>query len=194
MSGGEIDTKTRILQASYELMEQQQGLYVSMSYIAKAANVSRQAVYLHFASRAELMIATTRYVDDLKGLKERLQQIRLAKSGIENVQACVNVWGYYIPEVYGIAKAMLMTRYSDEAMAAAWDSCMAGVRRFCKEAIIALDRDGQLNSLWSLEVAIDLFVTMMSVQNWEQLTVECGWSNERYVDHMQTLVKHTFIK
>ena len=78
MSGSEIDTKTRILQASYELMEQQQGLYVSMSYIAKAANVSRQAVYLHFASRAELMIATTRYVDDLKGLKERLQQIQLA--------------------------------------------------------------------------------------------------------------------
>ena len=49
MSDSEIDTKTRILQASYELMEQQQGLYVSMSYIAKAANVSRPAVYIHFA-------------------------------------------------------------------------------------------------------------------------------------------------
>lgn len=194
MSSNATDTKNRILQASYELMEQNQGLNVSMSNIAKAAKVSRQAVYLHFASRAELMIATTQYVDRLKGLRGRLERIQETKNGIDNIQACVEVWGNYIPEIYGVAKAMLMTRDTDEAMAAAWENCMGSVRSFCKEAIIALNNDDQLNTDWSLETAIDLFWTMMSVQNWEQLTLERGWSNEKYIANMHILVAHTFIK
>lgn len=194
MSSNATDTKNRILQASYELMEQNQGLNVSMSNIAKAAKVSRQAVYLHFASRAELMIATTQYVDRLKGLRGRLERIQETENGIDNIQACVEVWGNYIPEIYGVAKAMLMTRDTDEAMAAAWENCMGSVRSFCKEAIIALNNDDQLNTDWSLETAIDLFWTMMSVQNWEQLTLERGWSNEKYIANMHILVAHTFIK
>ena len=60
MSSHAPDTRTKILQATRQLMEERRGLGVRMSDIAKAAGVSRQAVYLHFDSRIELLSATTK--------------------------------------------------------------------------------------------------------------------------------------
>ena len=193
MSSDVNDTKTRILEASWQLLEQRHGQGVSMSDIAKAAGISRQAVYLHFASRTELMIATTNYVDEVKGLNERLNQFKSAKTGVQLLEACVDVWGNYIPEIYGIAKAMLMTRDTDEATAAAWNGCMSGLRDYCLEIIVALEREGILAPEWSRNEAIEMLWTMISVNNWEQLTIECGWSTEQYIGRMKTLLKNTFV-
>ena len=46
-----------------------------MSDVAKQAGISRQAVYLHFPSRAELLIATTRYIDQVKDIDGQLAQV-----------------------------------------------------------------------------------------------------------------------
>jgi len=78
MSSKKTDTRTRILTATWHLMEQRRGQGVSMSDIAKAAGISRQALYLHFDSRTELMIATVHYVDEVKGLNERLEKFQEA--------------------------------------------------------------------------------------------------------------------
>ena len=192
-SNGEIDTKTRILEATWQLMEQRHGQGVSMSDIAQAAGISRQAVYLHFPSRTELMIATSNYVDEVKGLNERLNQFKAATTGIELLEACVDVWGNYIPEIYGLAKAMLMTRETDEATAAAWDGNMSCLRDVCRETIEALEREGILAPEWSRKEAIEMFWTMISINNWEQLTIECGWSTTQYIGWMKTLLKRTFV-
>jgi AcrR family transcriptional regulator len=125
MSSEEVDTRTRILEATWQLLEQHHGQGVKMSDIARVAGISRQAVYLHFASRTELMIATMNYVDEVKGLNERLKRLETMTSGIELLDACVEIWCRYIPEIYGLAKAMLLTRETDEAMAAAWNNSMA---------------------------------------------------------------------
>ena len=193
MSSELSDTKTRILEATWQLMEQRHGQGVSMSDIAKAAGISRQAVYLHFSSRTELMIATTNYVDEVKGLNERLNQYKTATTGTELLEACVDIWGNYIPEIYGIAKALIMTRETDEATAAAWNGCMSGLREYCREIIEALEREGILASGWSRQEAIEMFWTMISVSNWEQLTIDCDWSTELYISRMKTLLKNTFI-
>jgi AcrR family transcriptional regulator len=193
MSSNEINTRTRILEATWELLEERHGQGVSMSEIARAAGISRQAVYLHFSSRTELMIATTQYVDEAKGLNERLNQLNAATSGIELLEACVDVWGNYIPEIYGIAKALLNIRESDEAAAAAWDGSMGCLRDVCREIIEALDHDGVLASEWSHNEATEMLYTLLSIQNWEQLTLESGWSTAQYVDWMKTLLKRSFV-
>ncbi len=164
-----------------------------MRDIAKAAGISRQAIYLHFASRTELMIATMDYVDEVKGLNERLDQLKTATSAIELLEACVEVWGNYIPEIYGLAKAMLRTRDTDEAVAAAWNNGMGCLLDVCRETIETLDHEGFLASEWSRKEAIEMFYTMLSINNWEQLTIECGWSTPQYVDWMKTLSKRTFV-
>ncbi len=194
MSSHKIDTKIRILEATWHLMEQGRGQGVSMSDIAKKAGISRQALYLHFDSRVELMIATVQYVDQVKGLDQRLQQFQQASSGNELLETCVAVWGNYIPEIYGLAKALLNTRETDEATAAAWNGCMACLREVCQKTIEALVDEALLASDWTQETAIEAFWTIISIHNWEQLTIECGWSNEQYIERITMLLKRTFIK
>ncbi len=42
---------------------------------------------------------------------------------MELLDRSVEVWGNYIPEIYGLAKALLIARETDDATAAAWDDC-----------------------------------------------------------------------
>ena len=193
MSSNEADTRTRILQATWQLLELHRGQGVNMKDIARAAGISRQAVYLHFASRTELMIATMNYVDEVKGLNDRLAQLESQTSGLALLEACIDIWCHYIPEIYGLAKAMLLTRDTDEAMAAAWNNSMGCLRDVCEQAIEMLAQEGRLASGWSTKDATDLFWTLISIQNWEQLTRECGWTTENYVSRIQMLVKQNFV-
>jgi len=193
MSSSEINTRERILHATWQLMEQHLGKVIKMSDVAKAAGISRQAVYLHFKSRAELIVATSQYVDNLKGLGERLIPFKQAKTGIERLEACVNIWGNYIPEIIGIAKALIAAKDSDDAMAAAWNGNMGYVRDICGQTINALYEEDLLASQWSKESATDIFWSTISICNWEQLTTECGWSTQQYVERITALLKSTLI-
>jgi AcrR family transcriptional regulator len=193
MSSKKTDTRERILKTTWKLMEQRRGQDVHIRDIAKAVGISRQAVYLHFASRTELMIATMDYVDKVKGLDKRLDQLKTITSAIDLLEAYIEVWGNHIPEIYGLAKAMMKTRDSDEAIAAAWNSSMGCLLGVCQETIEALDREGILAQEWSRKEATEMLFTMLSVTNWEQLIMECGWSITQYIHWMTTLAKRTFI-
>lgn len=164
-----------------------------MRDIAKAAGISRQALYLHFVSRTELMVATMAYVDEALGLNKRLEQLKTVTSAIAMLEAGIEVWGNYIPEIYGLAKSMMKTRDTDEAVAVAWDRSMNCLRDVCQQIIDALDHEGFLAAEWSRKEAAEMFWTMLSINNWEQLTIECGWSMTQYVDWMKMLSKRTFV-
>jgi len=194
MSIGESETRTRILAATWRLMEEQHGQGVRMSDIAEAAGVSRQALYLHFTSRAELLVATTHYGDQVRGLSERMRPWRAAAAGVELLAAYIEFWGNYIPEIYGIAKALLASRETDDAAAIAWNERMTALREGCRSTIEALQRDGMLAPEWTCDGATDLFWTMLSIRNWEQLTVECHWSTSQYVSQMQLLARCAFVR
>jgi len=193
-SDAEIDTKTRILQAVWQLMEERRGQGVSMGEIARATGISRQAVYLHYPSRTELVVATINYVDEVKGLDARLAQLDSASTGIELLDMSVEVWGNYIPEIYGLAKAMMLTRDSDEAMATAWEGCMACLHDAGKAVVEMLAREGKLTTVWTKAEAIDLINTLLSISHWEQLTLESGWTNKQYVERMKRLLRQVLLK
>jgi len=184
MSSEEKDTRTHILQTTWELLESNPGRSLSMSQIAKASKLSRQALYLHFDSRTELLIATTHYVDEVKELDKRLQKLALAKSGEEMLKVCVDVWGNYIPEIYSVSKALIMTKDNDEAAAAAWTDIMACLIDVCAQIIDTLKKENKLSNHWKLKDATDFFQTMISIQNWEELTSGCGWSQKQYISHV----------
>ena len=194
MSRDESETRTRILEATWQLMEERNGQGVRMRDVAEAAGISRQAVYDHFDSRAELMVETARYGDEVRGLDERLRRYRAATTGVERLESFVEFWGNYIPEMYGIARALLAAREIDEAFAAAWDDRMGVVREACRDIIERLHRDGTLAPGWSREEAADLLWTMLSIRNWDSLTLERGWPTSQYVARMQELTKLAFVR
>ena len=194
MSSIESETRKKILAETWRLMVEGRGHEVRMTDIAEAAGISRQAVYLHFSTRTELMVATTHYVDEVRGLNKRLSRYEAATTGIEILEEYVEFWGNYIPEIYGIAKALIAVYETDEAAAAAWDDRMNAVRSGCRNTIDALVRDKMLASDWSRDQAIDYFWTMLSVHNWELLTKVCGWSRSEYIERMKMLLKQTLMK
>jgi len=165
-----------------------------MRDVAGAAGVSRQAVYDHFGSRAELMVATVRYGDAVLGLDERLGRYRALTGGVERLGAFVEFWGNYVPEIHGIARALLAARETDEAVAAAWDDRMGVVYEACRDIVERLQRDGALAPGWSLDEAADALWTMLSIQNWESLVLERGWPVEQYVGRMQELAERAFVR
>jgi len=193
MSSGKTDTRSRILEATCKLLEKSSGKGVRMSDIAKAAGVSRQAVYLHFESRDDLMIATRAYVDEMKGLQERLKVLQSATQGTALLEAIVDVWGNYIADIYVIDKAMMNTLDTDEAKAAVWNDCMSGLKDMCRGAIDMLEHEKRLASGWANKEAAEMFMMTLSIQNWEHLTLEYGWSTAQYVARMKTLLKRAFV-
>ena len=170
------------------------GRGVRMRDVAEEAGVSRQAVYDHFGSRADLMVATARYGDEVRGLEGRLVGYRAASGGVERLEAFVEFWGNYIPEIYGIARAMLAARETDEAVAAAWDDRMGVVQEACRDIVGRLQRDGMLVPGWSLDEAGEMLWSLLSIGNWENLTLERGWPIGLYVDRMKEVTKRTFVR
>ena len=175
------------------LLESNQGEGVRMTDIARQAGISRQALYLHFSTRVELLIATTRYMDEVHDVDSRLAPSRTAETGIERLDEFIDAWGNYIPEIYGLAKALLAMQATDEAAALAWSERMQAVRHGCEAAISALDREGTLSPDHTPEQAIDILWTMLSVRNWEQLTIECGWPQQKYIETTKSLARHIFV-
>jgi AcrR family transcriptional regulator len=194
MSRNKEKTRKKILNASWHLMEKQNGRDVQMSDIAHLAGISRQALYLHFKSRTELMIATIEHVDEVKGLDERLKGFQNAKEGIELLDALADVWCNYIPEIYGIARALLKSADNDEAAAAAWSNSMNCLREISTQTIETLHNEGKLTPSLSPGEAVEILLTLISIQNWEQLVREAGYTTERYVNWMKMILKRTFLK
>lgn len=194
MSSSIPETRTRILETTIRMLEEHGGRGVRMGDIARESGISRQAVYLHFASRTELLVAATRYLDEKLDVDRRLAPSRAATSGSERLALYIECWGNYIPDIYGVAKALLLAQDTDEAAAAAWKDRMAAMRDGCRAAIDALHADGNLASGWSRPKATDALWTMLLVPNWEALTIECGWSTKQYVRWMTTLARQTFVK
>lgn len=193
MSSANQNTRARILDATLDLLAAEDGGAVRMSDIAKKSGVSRQAVYLHFANRAELLIEATKHLDQMKGSDERLAASRQAETGIERLEAFISAWGSYIPEIYGVAKALLAMQDSDSEVAEAWAKRMEDMREGCEAAMRDLSRDGTLAPGLTADMATDLLWTMLSVRNWELLTKQRGWSQDQYMTAMQHMARSQFV-
>ncbi len=193
MSSDLPDTRTRILDCTWNLLESGDKK-VRMSDIAKAAGISRQALYLHFPTRAELLVATTRHIDSVKKVDERLAESRAATGGRERLRAFIRAWGGYIPEIHGMSVALRAMRDSDEEATAAWDERMQAVRHGCMAAVRALAKEGALKPPLDEEATTDLLWMILSVENWERLVRECNWPQERYIEIITKLAEEAVVK
>ena len=193
MSRNKSETKSKILAAALKLLTNNAGKDVRMSDIATRAGVSRQAIYLNFESRTELMIATVQYGDDINGAKEQVKPWRDA-IGIEKLDAWIEFWGNYLPQIFGVAKALMLARETDEAAAAAWQDRMADIRRSCQITIQSLSDENQLADTWKVKTAGEMLWAMLSVSNFEQLTVDRSWSTKQYVENMQFGARQMFVR
>ena len=192
MSNQVPETRIRILNAALKRLESADGDTVRVSDVAKEAGVTRQTLYLYFRSRTELLlIAVTLYVDELKSSDDRLAASRAAPSGVARLEAYIAAWTDYIPEIYGVARALMAM--NDEEATAAWRQRMQDMWEGCEAAIKALKADGKLNPDYGVKDASDLLWTLLSVRNWEHLRIDREWSQRKYIKHMQDVAQRLFV-
>lgn len=189
MSSVQSDTRHKILQSASDLLKNGTPSDVRMADVAKAAGISRQALYLHFPNRADLLIATVRYLDQLNNVDKGLAPSRAAGSGIERLDLFIEAWGNYIPKIYGNARALMAMKDTDAAAAATWEDRQQAIRHGCEAAIKALKSDGTLSPEHSAKQATDILWMLVSIQNWEHLTKQCGWSQKRYLETTTQMAK-----
>lgn len=185
MSRKNEQTRARILSTAIRLLET--GTSVRMSDIAKAVGISRQALYLHFPNRADLLIAATRHLDETSDIDAKLAASRSAQTGTQRLDAYIAAWGDHIPVVHGVARALLAMKETDQEAAATWANRMGAMREGCETAIAMLARDGDLTPRHTTETATDLLWTLLSVRGWEHLRLDCGWSQETYISEMKAV-------
>lgn len=194
MSSDKNPTRTRILKAAWDMLEENPGVAARMSDIAKKAGVSRQALYLHFPNRTELFIATTKYMDDVFCVQDKLDESRNAPSGRARLDAYVETWVNYIPNIFGIAKTLMVMAETDEDANRAWSERMQDMREGCAAAISALAMDGALKGGWSEKTATDALWALLSITHWELLTRHCGWSQDAVATYFKQTARTLFTK
>lgn len=192
-AAGTMDTRERILHETWRMLEARRGQKVRLEDIAKAAGVSRQAIYLHFGSRADLFIATVRYADERLHAADRMRAACEAE-GNQAIEALITWWASYVPDIYGLAKALLAVRETDEAASAAWADRMSTFYDGCVLTLQSIARDGHLADGWTVEQAADFLWSLLSVDTWERLTVDRGWSKEQYIERLRMVAKHALTR
>lgn len=145
-----------------------------MADVARAAGVSRQALYLHFASRASLLLAVVRHMDEQADIRQRCELTLNAHDPVEALCGFVLTWLRYAATIVPVASALLASRHDDPDAAAAWNDRMNELRTGFRHATQRLAESGRLRAGLDAATAADLAWTMTSVPAWQQLTADCG--------------------
>lgn len=179
MSSSPPTTRARILLATLALI-QRGGAPLTMIAIAKEAGLSRQALYLTFADRADLFIALLRYVDGQRGLVQEQAKIRAAPSGVDALLAIIDRQARWNPDYKPLADAFDLLRRQDPAAQQAWqdrqDDRLAG----CRVVVDRIRDEGRLRPDLDPALAADLVWTTTSIETWDDLVAKRGWSAQEY--------------
>lgn len=184
----------RILDAALALITRKGDASVTMAQIARAARVSRQAVYLHFSDRAALMVAIARHLDDRLGLSADVQAIRDAPDAAAMLDALVAMQARRNPSVWAVARALDAVRRTDAAAERAWQDRLTTRLEGCRAIVARIQAENRLRPGLDAHVATDLLWSMTSLRAWEDLVLERGWPAERYRQELTRVVRHALMR
>lgn len=179
MSSSEPTTRARILQATLALIESG-ATGITMSQIAKQADLSRQALYLNFADKADLFVALLRYVDGKRGIVKEQARIRAAENGAAALLAVVDRQARLGPAYKPLADAFEQLRRQDPDAEKAWQDRQSDRLEGCRVVAARIEADGKLRDGVTVSAAADLIWSTTSSATWDDLVVERGWSAATY--------------
>ncbi len=192
LSSTPTTTRTRILTATLALIQRTPGS-IAMSAIAQEAGLSRQALYLVFADKADLFVALLRYVDGKRGLVAELATIRDAPSGADALKGIIDLQARLNPDYKPLVDAFEILRRQDPAAEQAWrdrlDHRLAGARA----VVTRLAAEGRLRPDLDHGAAADLIWTVTSVGTWDDLVTRRGWTASEYRERVFALLEMALI-
>jgi AcrR family transcriptional regulator len=182
------NARGRILDAALDLITERGDAAVSMAEIAEAAEVSRQALYLHFADRAALMLSLVRHVDEKRNLERELRKAREAPDAVAALRETVRLQARMNPKVWGVARGLDAVRRTDAAAERGWQDRLNHRLAGARQLVARLEEEGKLRAEIDAATAADLLWELTSLRVWEDLVLERGWSARAYEERITTLL------
>jgi AcrR family transcriptional regulator len=194
MSTKKDETRVRLLDAARELLVKRGFHGVGLEDIAQAAGVSRQAVYKsHFASKAELLLELVRHVHVAENLDELTRPVYEAQSGLAMLEETIRAIVKIETRLHDLSMVLSTTASTDADAAAAWRDRMEVKRGAFRAALSRVEAEGRFNAAWKLEEAVDLLLTLVSVDAYQQLVVERGWKEAALIRKVWELCQASFV-
>jgi AcrR family transcriptional regulator len=174
-------TRHRILEVAWQLIVDH-GVSVSMNEIADAAGVTRQTVHFHFGSRANLLIATARYRDQVEHIGDQFAAGWGAPTAAAALEATIRTWFAYVPRILPVARALHNAAASDDDAAQAWWDRMDAIHRTIRHVVQRLAHSGDLAPTWTVDEATDIVWAITHPRVWDDLVEHRGWTPVNFID------------
>lgn len=185
---GHPETRGRILEAAWELVEAR-GSAIRLGEAAERANVSRQALYLHFGDRSGLLVALVQFVDESLGSAELKAHMWAAPTGSETLRRWIDTLSTYTASIDTLTRVLEAGQYEDEALSAAWRDRMRGRRAIIRKIVDRLVAGGELAPGCAADTAVDLIYAVTMPGLWRELVREQSWTSEEYAQHVFAMLR-----
>jgi AcrR family transcriptional regulator len=182
--GGDPATRQRICEAALRLIVKRGGADIPLADVAKAARVSRQALYLHFKDRAALFLAVAQHADDKRGLPDAIRRIQQAPTGIDALRFMAAARATMNPEIWPLARILDSVRQEDPAATIILQNRLVVRLGACRAIVDQLARDGSLRPALEPAIAADLLWAFTSLRTWEDLVLVRGWTAAEYEERL----------
>jgi len=187
-------TRTALLGGARALLEEDGFEAMTMGAVAERAGVSRRAVYLHFASRAELAIALFDYVSETEGLAASLSAVWAAPDAEQALDEWARHLARFHPRILAVAREIERVRRLDHAAATHWNLVMRDQQDCCRRLADWLAPEQRLAPAWTPATAADMLWALMSLDVLKALLADRGWNPRDYGDHLAILFRSTFVQ
>jgi AcrR family transcriptional regulator len=175
-------TRERIIERAWAQAREHGIGSVTLADVAHAAGVSRQAVYLHFGSRAGLLVAMARHHDHTSRFAERAARIGGGTEPADDLAELIRAWCAYLPDILPVARALSAASTEDQDASSAWQDRMRALRGEFERVLVPLAAAGRLAPGWSTAEAAAWAWATVHPDQWHHLVTECGWDAATFAD------------
>jgi AcrR family transcriptional regulator len=181
MAGTRGDTRARILDTAWGLVQERGIGAVTVADIAAATGVSRQLLYVHFENRAGLLVAMARRHDVRSGFAGRAAEAR-SLPPVAALERLLRLWFAYVPEILPVARALEAAATNGDEGGVAWRDRMDDLREMFAAAVERVDQDGRLAEGWTVPSATDWVWARAQPATFQHLVVDRAWPADDYTE------------
>jgi len=186
-------TRLALLAAARALVEQDGVPALTMTSVAERAGLTRRSVYLHFATRTELIAALYEYVNETAEMAASLKSVWQAP----DAATALDEWAHHLArchtQLIPFGRAFQRVQGVDPDAEHYWDLVMRQWRGSCRRLAERLASEARLAAPWTVATATDMLWALMSFDVLEALVVTRRWSQKRLARRLSALLQSTFV-
>lgn len=186
-------TRAQLLAAMRTLLEERGFEALTMGEVAERAGVCRRTVYLHFASRGDMVRHLFDYVAEQEGLDESQRSVREAPDAVTALREWARHLARYHPQVLAVDRAVQQVRRVDPDAASHYRTVVERQRTMARTLATRLREEGRLAEQWTVDSATDMIWALTSSEVIERLVVERRWSRRKLADHLGLVLRSALV-